>query len=126
MLGGVCASAPYRGSVRVAFFWWDCGEEGVFCLVVVLQAWVLLLPGFWRLSEVVWYGIPRSLGFRQIGWRVPVPCSFLVRWTILDHGARVAKNGSWDLVGTRYSGTQDSADNSCGSGVSYGMSLILR
>lgn len=106
MLGGVSRVRSVPWICTRSFFWCDCGEEGVFkfsrCIAGLGVAIARLLEA--ERGGMVWHGIPRSLGFRQIGWRVTVPCNCLVRWTILDRGARVAKNGSWDLAGTRYSG----------------------
>lgn len=69
------ASAPYRGSVRVAFFGAIVERRVFSSLVVVLQAWVLLLPGFWRLSEVVWYGMvyPGHWDSARLGGELPFP-----------------------------------------------------
>ena len=107
---GVCARPPYRGSVRVALFGI---VERVVCLVVVLQAWVLLLQAFLRLSKLVLF--TQVVGIAA-GW-VEIYCTLYlrVRWAILDWIARVAENGPWDRLGTEYS-VADSADNSCGGG----------
>lgn len=85
----VCPSSVPWICTRSCF--WDCGE--VVCLVVIVQAW----DCYYRLLEAENGGIPRSLGFARV---CTVPCTFLVGLAILDWSARVARNGSWDRLGT--------------------------